>query len=244
MLRSTVGIIQRTLRLSCGHRGRNEKALLDSAIIGVAVLLSAAWAGMSASAAQETTDVAYVEAVTGRVLASSQGKPALLDVLDTINDRTRLDLQANSELSICHYRVGKVVSLKGPLRALVSTAGVTSEAGKAVDVSAETCAAPVVSTVQGGIMSRSMNDFPPTTVPLRPSIKVVARGNQTIRKMALLDDTHNTVVAKFDRNVVRPELAQGKSYFLVVEMSNGRQLEMMLQANAATQTRPVILVVR
>jgi hypothetical protein len=86
---------------------------------------------ISASEAQETaSDVAYVEAVTGNVVAAAQGKPVLLDVLDVIGDRTRLDLTANSELRLCHYQLRKLVSLKAAATS-VSAAGVTIENGKA-----------------------------------------------------------------------------------------------------------------
>jgi hypothetical protein len=50
----------------------------------------------------------------------------LLAPLDTINHRTQLDLPPNSEVRVCHYQAGKMVSsLKGPLRVSVSGDGVT-----------------------------------------------------------------------------------------------------------------------
>jgi hypothetical protein len=57
-----------------------------------AMLLFAAVDGMAAPALaqQATADVAYVEDVSGRVVAFAQGKPILLNALDTIGDRTRL----------------------------------------------------------------------------------------------------------------------------------------------------------
>jgi hypothetical protein len=70
---------------------------------------------------------------TGRVLASAQGNPTFVDVLDVIADRTRLDLTASSQLSVCHYRTGKLVTLRGPLRASVLTSGITGENGISVD---------------------------------------------------------------------------------------------------------------
>jgi hypothetical protein len=102
-----------------------------------------------------------VEEVSGRVIAFSQGKPALLGTLDTINDRTQLDLPANSEVRVCHYQAGKIVSLKGPLRATVSRDGVTVEnSGKAALATVGPCATPRVSTVQGGIVTRGISDQP------------------------------------------------------------------------------------
>src|SRR5262249_57070537 len=87
---------------------------------------------ISGSRAQDASEVAYVESVTGNVDAAAQGKPVLLDALDVIGDRTRLDLTANSELRLCHYQLRKLVSLKGPLRASVSASGVAIiDSGKA-----------------------------------------------------------------------------------------------------------------
>jgi hypothetical protein len=76
-----------------------------------------------ALAQQAMADVAYVEDVSGRVVAFAQGKPILLNAFDTITDRTRLDLQANSELRICHYPTRQFLTLKGPLTASISRDG-------------------------------------------------------------------------------------------------------------------------
>lgn len=199
---------------------------------------------IAASQAQETAaDVAYVEAVTGNVVAAANGKPVLLDVLDVIGDRTRLDLTASSDLRLCHYQLRKLVSLKGPLRASVSAAGVTMENGKAIAPTAEPCAVPVVSTLQGGFVSRNIA-FTATNVPLRPSIKVVNHGTKTIRRVALWDSQRQTLLATFERAVARPLLEDGKSYVLVVEQGDGSELKMSLQAAAGTSTAPLIVVVR
>jgi hypothetical protein len=44
------------------------------------------------------TEVAFVEEVSGHVVALLQGEPTLLGALDTINHRTQLDLSPNSEV--------------------------------------------------------------------------------------------------------------------------------------------------
>jgi hypothetical protein len=207
-------------------------------------LIEMAGGGISQSAAQGTaSDVAYVEAVRGRVVALFQGSPTPLDALDIISDQTRLDLQANSELDICHYRMRKVVRLRGPLLASISASGVTAENGKAIDATSETCAAPVVSTFQGGFVTRNVT-LRTTDVSLQPSIKVIDRGTNAIRKVALWDNTHRTILASFDRNAARPVLEHGKSYLLVIEQSDGSELKMLLRASGATQTGPLIVVVR
>jgi hypothetical protein len=140
------------------HRGCNEgKPTIAAGMIKAALVLCTiglgAGTGISPSAAQ-ATDVAYVEAVSGRVVAFARGIPALVDTLDVIGDQTRLDLLANSELSVCHYRTQRFVTLKGPARVTISADGVTAGAGKAVYASAETCAAPALPKLQGGLLTR------------------------------------------------------------------------------------------
>lgn len=217
---------------------RARAAVVLSLVLGAASIVSGSHAQDAAP------DVAYVEAVTGNVVAAAQGKPVLLDALDVISDRTRLDLTANSDLRLCHYQLRKLVALKGPLRASVSAAGVAMENGKAVAPTAESCAVPVVSTLQGGFVSRNISSPSATSVPLRPSIKIVNKGTKTIGKVALWDSMRQTLLATFERNAARPVLEDGKSYLLVVEQGDGSELKMNLQAVAGTSTGPLIVVVR
>jgi hypothetical protein len=147
-----VGVIHGALQIQCRtpiQCGAARKDLASAALFSSAIL------GGSPAAAQ-ATEVALVEEVSGRVIAFSQGKPALLETLDTINDRTQLDLPANSEVRVCHYQAGKIVSLKGPLRATVSRDGVTVEnSGKAGLAMLGPCAAPLVSTSEPVIIRKA-----------------------------------------------------------------------------------------
>jgi hypothetical protein len=211
--------------------------------LGLGVSLGLGGGGASSAAQGAAAEVAYVEAVNGRVVAAAQGRPTLIGVLDVISDRTQLDLQANSELRICHYLTHKLLTLRGPLRALISASGVTAENGAAVDVSKETCAAPVLSTFQGGLVSRTTG-ITAMKVPLRPSIKIVNRGTQAIRRIALWDGTHQRIVTIFDGSVARPILDDGQYYLLVVERSDGSELTTMLQTSAVIETNPLIFTVR
>ena len=121
------------------------------------MLGSLIWAvGGSASQAAAQDSVGYVTALTGRVVALSSGTPILLNALDQLTDRTRLDLQANSELQICHHRTQRLYSLTGPSRASVSAGSITVEAGKPADVSKDACVAPVISNRQGGLLARDI----------------------------------------------------------------------------------------
>jgi hypothetical protein len=130
---------------------------ITRAVVVVSTLSLDLWAGGSRAVAQEAAmQVAHVEAVSGLVVAASQGKQTLLDVLDVIRDQTELDLRANSELRICLYRSRKLLTLRGPLRAVISATGLTAESVNAVDSSAETCSAPVVSIFHGGFLSRGL----------------------------------------------------------------------------------------
>ena len=106
------------MRLQSGqYRRRGESAATVLALAAAVLLLPAVDAGPAhAAGAQDAAEVAYVEDVSGRVVAFANGKPTLLDALDIISDRTRLDLQANSELRLCHYQTLQLLTLKGPLR--------------------------------------------------------------------------------------------------------------------------------
>ena len=127
------------------------------AAIVVWTLVLAGGAGISQSAAQEAaTGAAYVESVDGRIVAFSRGKPVLLDALDVLSDRTRLDLQVNSEVRLCHLRTHRLLTLRGPLRALITADGVAAENSQAIEASAGACTEPIVSKYQGGLVSRGV----------------------------------------------------------------------------------------
>ncbi len=87
-------------------------------------------------------NVAFVEAVSGRVVVFARGKPGLLENSDLIGDRTQLDLQPDSELRFCHFKANRLLTLRGPARALVSADGVTDESGRAVSADAGSCTPP------------------------------------------------------------------------------------------------------
>jgi hypothetical protein len=227
---------------------RQREATMTDGTMKVALLATALGLGLgvgiSGSAAQgPASDVAYVEAVSGRVIASSQGKPTPLDVLDVIGDRTELDLPPNSELRICHYRIQKLLTLRGPLHASISTSGVTAGDGKPIYGATKACTTPVVSTFQGGIVTRTMG-ITAINVPLSPNVKVVNRGTQTIRRISLWDGQRQTLLMNFNGTAARPTFNDGKSYLLVVEHGDGSESSFMLQATAATQPSPFIVVIR
>jgi hypothetical protein len=118
--------------------------------------LSVALGSGSASAAQKAIEVAFVENVSGRVVALAAAKPTLLDALDVVTEGTRLDLQPNSELRICHYQMRQYLTLRGPVRASVSRNGVVVEANKSAVIAAGSCAAPSDSSFQGGVVMRGL----------------------------------------------------------------------------------------
>ena len=149
------------------QRQSTAKFLIVAVLFGAAVGSSPAHSG-PVYAARETSEVAFVEDMNGRVVALSQGEPFLLEPLDTINDRTQLDLLANSELRICHYKTRQFLTLKGPLRAVISRDSVTVENGKAVIAFAGACSAPVVSHFQGGLVARGLRAVPVNNIPGKP----------------------------------------------------------------------------
>jgi hypothetical protein len=148
-------------KLSKTRRPQPKRALRGVGTIAAAIVVATfalgGATGISQSAAQEAaTEVAYIEAVNGRVVAFSRGKPVLLEALDTVSERTRVDLQINSEVRICHLRTHRVLTLTGPTRALISADGVAAESGQAIAASTATCAEPIVSQHQGGLVSRGV----------------------------------------------------------------------------------------
>ena len=135
----------------------NLKLNLGCACVAASLVVPLSFGSVrAAEQAPAAGEVAFVEALSGRVVAFAGRNPILLDVLDTIRDRTRLDLQADSELSICHYRTHRLLTLKGPARAFVSADGVAAENGKPVAASGGTCTTPVVSNFQGGLLTRGL----------------------------------------------------------------------------------------
>jgi hypothetical protein len=109
-------------------------------------------------AAQEASrDVAFVETVTGRVVAFASGAPTLLSPSEVITNRTRVDVLANSELRLCHYQISRFLTVKGPARIIVSVDGINVEAGRAVELSRETCGLVEASAHQGGLVARGIS---------------------------------------------------------------------------------------
>ena len=131
--------------------------------ISATVLMSAI--GLSLGIGQASgAEVALVESVSGRVVAFAAGKPTLLDALDVVSEGTQLDLQANSELRICHYKMRQFLTLRGPLRASISLDGVAVENRKTVLEAAGSCTAPARSTYSGGIVIRGVVPIPVSDV--------------------------------------------------------------------------------
>jgi len=207
------------------------------------VLFATCVPAMPAAAQEDAADTAYVESVTGRVVALVNGKPVLLDALDTVTDKTRLDILANSELRLCHYQKQRIVAIAGPARISVTASGVTAENGKDIAPSAETCAKPVVSTFQGGFVARTAGTAA-TNVALRPSIKIVNRSANGIRSITVWDSTRTNVVSSFDNKATQLFLNEGQVYQLVIARNDGSENKMTLKASATANTSPLILVVR
>ena len=198
---------------------------------------------VSTAKAQALDDVAYVESVSGRAVALVGGLPTLLDMLDTIADRTRIDVLPRAELRICHYHAQRIVTLNGPARATVTTSGVMAESGAEIPPSSETCVRPVVSNFQGGFIARTAG-MTTTKVSLRPRIKIINRTKEGIRSIALWDGAQRNIVASFEHNAARPVLSEGQSYVLVVARNDGTESRMMLHASPLEQSRTLIFVVQ
>ena len=129
----------------------------SSVVRGAIVLATVLGASpsLSPSAAQQlSTDVGFVEAVSGRVVTMSHGRPVLVSVLDAVTDQRRFDLLGNSELYLCHYGIGRFVAVKGPARIMVSKDGITVHVGNPFEISQQTCTVVQASKFQGGMVAR------------------------------------------------------------------------------------------
>jgi hypothetical protein len=140
--------------------------MIPANVIRATVVLATLFAvGLGAApsmAQQATSDVAYVEAVSGRVVAAGRGNPVLVEALEVISEQTRFDLLPNSELRLCHYHMQRFLTVKGPARVTVSADGITVEAGKAAVVSQDTCGFELASKFQGGFVARGGRAAPST----------------------------------------------------------------------------------
>jgi hypothetical protein len=216
--------------------------MMRSALVLSVICVHAFVNATPCTAQKSAAETAYVESVTGRAIAMVHGEPVVLDLLDTITDRTRVDLSADSKLRICHYKRQRIVALAGPQRVSVTSAGVTAESGKEIATSGERCLKPVVSSFQGGFVART-GETPLEAVALRPNIKLVNRGANGITGATLWDQTRQRVVSTFRQNAARPTLDEGQVYHLVVGRSDGSESKMTLRASAAASRSPRFLVV-
>jgi hypothetical protein len=116
---------------------------------------------LSESAAQgAAAEVAFVEEVKGQVVAVSHGRAIPLEKFVIIRDRTRLELPPESELRICHYGLNRLLTLSGPLQAVVAREGVSGE-NLQITQAAVKCTPPVKSKNTGGLMMRGKPKSPP-----------------------------------------------------------------------------------
>ena len=127
------------------------------ATVVFSVVLSACFVVSPSTAQPAASDVAYVEAVSGRVVAAARGTPVLVEALDVISDRTRFDLLPNSELRLCHYHMRRFVTVTGPARVTVSADRLTVEAGREAEVLQEACGFALASKFQGGFLARGVS---------------------------------------------------------------------------------------
>jgi len=132
--------------------------MIPANVIRATVVLATLFAvGLGAApsmAQQATSDVAYVETVSGRVVAAGSGNPVLVEALEVISEQTTFDLLPNSELRLCHYHMQRFLTVKGPARVTVSADGITVEAGKLAVVSQDTCGFALASKFKGGFLAR------------------------------------------------------------------------------------------
>jgi hypothetical protein len=222
------------------HRPRPAEIRRAAVLMALSCLAGAA---TSAAAEEAATEVAYVENVSGRAIAFAQGRPVQLDTLDLVTERTRIDLQAASELRLCHYRTQQLFALKGPVQASISREGVTTEPGKSAVTAAGPCVAPLLTSYQGGITLRS-SAIKSIDVPLRPSIKIIDRGKPPVNRIALWDGESRKILLTFSHDRAQPALDDGQSYVLVVGRSDGSDFKLRLLSKAGNASGPLIVLAR
>ena len=91
---------------------------------------------------------------------------------------------------------------------------------------------------------RSAGSIRTIDVPLKPTIRLVDRGAQPVRRAALWDAEQHDVLMTFDGAVTRPILDDRRSYILAVERGDGSEVKLKLRAGAATVSGPLMVVVR
>ncbi|MFL6799374.1 MAG: hypothetical protein ACJ8F3_18410 [Xanthobacteraceae bacterium] len=210
-----------------------------AALVFSALLLAAA--SSRSEAQQPSSDVAYVEDVQGRVFTISKGRFTQLEALDIVDERAELVLEDRSQLRLCHYRQGKLIRLNGPGRAEILRTGVVTPGTWTTDP--EACAAPIVSSYQGGIVTRSFGPGETTQVSERPTIKIVNK-REPLRNIVLMDGADRARALNLDQKVLTPILEHGKSYHLVLQQSGGGLIDVALQASRQANTGPLIVVIR
>ena len=230
--------------LSSQGEGRAERTAVARTTLRVAtfVMVGLAILGNASAAAAQASrkDVAYVMAISGHASATAEGSSIDLNGLDIIYQGTQVDLDPNAELRLCHYRLRKLVTLKGPLHAVILASGIATDKGDVATSAREACTAPAVSTIQGGVAYRAL--VQPTQVGLSPSIKLVDSGSRRVRKAVILDESRHATVVSFNHGIARPQLVEGQDYSVVVELNDGNTWRLLLRASAAADTSVLILV--
>ena len=98
----------------------------------------------------------YIEFVNGQVVAFSRGKPVLLEALDTVSERTRprpSDQQRSAYLPSAN---APGADSQRARTGFEFRYGVAAEGGQAIAGSKASCAEPIVSQHQGGLVSRGV----------------------------------------------------------------------------------------
>jgi hypothetical protein len=199
-----------------------------------------------AYAQTSTAYIAYVAMTSGATVASNDPANSELDVLAPIRDGERLRLDDGAELRICHYLARRIFTLRGPLHALIFPGGVFALDARGEIIAGDSCAPPLLSTVQGGVALRKIgdddsDDAEPETIVTRPKIKLIFSAARQIRRAVLQDARRSTIVA-FDRGgVFEPRLADGSAYSILIEFADGAKWTMRLRASRAAATQAIIV---
>jgi hypothetical protein len=73
---------------------------------------------------------------------------------------------------------------------------------------------------------------------------LVDSGSPPVNSIALWDGAHRKLLLSFGHSRAQPSLDDGRSYILVIGRSDGSGFQVKLQATAANQSGPIIVLAK
>lgn len=212
-------------------------------IAGLIGFLGAVASGVVGCAAADA-EIAYVDDSSGSLFRSRAGVETALDVLDTLSVGQTLVIPANSSVRVCHYAVGLVFVIGGPVKALVTETGLVADNGQALPPSTQSCNRPSLSVVQGGVVFRETNSSGALKVSLRPRIRLAIASATQVKSARIVDFSAGETVALFERMRAIPQLAPDRLYRIIVDLQGGETRSLYVRTGEGDVATALIVIVR